>query len=614
MRLVVHKICSANILASPSTDTNAVTSIDSPSSPRQLPLARQTDHSSLITARKYELWYTFGTHPLRFSLDEFHSITGLNCSAFDVEYSDSEDTAGSVMWQKLFDTTVGDITVAKVLDMLCNPFLASWKRLTLALIALVDGVLCCTNKTLKLTPKYVEMLTDVPSFLNYPWGRLSFVYTLSHFLPPPVSKDIPDPLHELRIRLSQQTTVCYGFPLALQLLAFEAVPQLLDRVPDAANTSTFLEDPSACYRTLQPPPGSGAPHVVGRGRRLARKQPENAPLPPEYKFEVVPIIQRNLHPRKPTAVVVEDLTSSEHNEPERDLRAKYPHAYKSGKIAPVSETPPSTAYLDSDPHLPSTRTAADVETLSRDVSATKTQPAAVTEGAARDSMAGGNERSPVEEKENYESFQENISIDTRLQEKHPVAVETLPRSDMDEDDNSVESGGKRLRKKSQKIRGVYTPDARLKGVFMSEKKTEYRPLPKRSRAIFKKFSDILSENLVKQFEIKTSHIVMNSFFVDIATPRKWLSDEYVGYTVYQISEGVRFFSWNRVESIYHNKRGGDCAPCAVKFMEMHLNGDGKEEMSLITCRVVDKIREQYAMDCYEEFVGDYRVANEACMK
>ena len=34
-------------------------------------------------------------------------------------------------------------------------------------------------------------------------------------------------------------------------------------------------------------------------------------------------------------------------------------------------------------------------------------------------------------------------------------------------------------------------------------------------------------------------------------------------------------------------------------------------MSLITDRVVDKIREQYAMDCYEEFVGDYRVANEA---
>ncbi|KAG2292674.1 hypothetical protein Bca4012_006460 [Brassica carinata] len=56
----------------------------------------------LITARKYELWYTFATHPLRFSLDNFHSITGLNCGAFDVEDSDSEEAAGSVMWQKKF--------------------------------------------------------------------------------------------------------------------------------------------------------------------------------------------------------------------------------------------------------------------------------------------------------------------------------------------------------------------------------------------------------------------------------------------------------------------------------------------------------------------------------
>ena len=174
-----------------------------------------------------------------------------------------------------------------------------------------------------------------------------------------------------------------------------------------------------------------------------------------------------------------------------------PHAYTSGKIAPTSETPPSAAYRVSGPHLPSPRTAADVETLSINVSATKTQSAAATEGASRDSVAVGNERSPIEEDENYESCQENISIDTLLQEKHHLAVETLPGPDTDEDDNSVESGGKRVRKKSQKIRGVYTPDARLKGLFMSEKKTECMPLPKTSRAIFKKFSDILSENLVQ---------------------------------------------------------------------------------------------------------------------
>ncbi|KAF3536319.1 hypothetical protein F2Q69_00022556 [Brassica cretica] len=45
-----HKICSAHILASPSTDAKAVSSIDGPSSPRQVPLSRQTDYFSVKRA------------------------------------------------------------------------------------------------------------------------------------------------------------------------------------------------------------------------------------------------------------------------------------------------------------------------------------------------------------------------------------------------------------------------------------------------------------------------------------------------------------------------------------------------------------------------------------
>ncbi|KAF2569532.1 hypothetical protein F2Q68_00024857 [Brassica cretica] len=265
------------------------------------------------------------------------------------------------------------------------------------------------------------------------------------------------------------------------------------------------------------------------------------------------------------------------------------------------------------------------------MSGQKTQ-APVIEGGVPDSMAVQNPTSPVEEDENYESCKGNISFDSQLQGKRPRAVEDMPGSETDEDDNYVESGGKRVPKKSQKIRGVYTPDSRLKRLFMSEKKAEYRPLPKTNCAIFKKFSDILSEN----FAIKTNHIVTNSFFLDIATPGNWLSDEhkhvimqmlwrrrgsvlqknrrYVGFTDYLLKEGERTYAWNRFQGIYHNNRGGDCGPCAAKFMEMHSNGDGKEEMSRITDKVVDKCREQYAMDCYEEFVGDFQVANEAGVK
>ncbi|KAF2576022.1 hypothetical protein F2Q70_00002191 [Brassica cretica] len=44
------EICLAHVLASLSIDGKGAPSIDSPSSPRQLPLARQTDHSSVKRA------------------------------------------------------------------------------------------------------------------------------------------------------------------------------------------------------------------------------------------------------------------------------------------------------------------------------------------------------------------------------------------------------------------------------------------------------------------------------------------------------------------------------------------------------------------------------------
>uniref|UniRef100_A0A0D3CGB4 RNase H type-1 domain-containing protein n=2 Tax=Brassica oleracea TaxID=3712 RepID=A0A0D3CGB4_BRAOL len=105
------------------------------------------------------------------------------------------------------------------------------------------------NKTLKLTPKYVEMLCHVPYFLEYPWGRES-LKTLPLLLPPPVSKKFSDPLESLRDFLTQQTTACYGFPLALQLFAFQTLPQLLEKIPDADSAVNFLDQPSACENTV----------------------------------------------------------------------------------------------------------------------------------------------------------------------------------------------------------------------------------------------------------------------------------------------------------------------------------------------------------------------------
>ncbi|KAL0677813.1 hypothetical protein Bca4012_005794 [Brassica carinata] len=274
----------------------------------------------------------------------------------------SDMVIGSTVWHELFDTAVGDITVSDVLKMLRNPYLVPWKRVHLALIALVDGVICCSNKWLKLTPKYVEMLCNVEYFLDYPWGRESFLKTLPRLLPPYTSED---PLGEMRHHSSQQTTAAYGFPLALQLFAFEAVPLLLAKISNAQSTDNFLVNPPACENTVtilsvndiveveEDPyvslrfslshfnyvfdklfnqrvmhlvdlmlsghrfqksdfPGGDtlfAPVVddkenVGKGvRKVAQRNDQ-------------PVHCHNLHPRKPAAVIIEGISSSEDREPE----------------------------------------------------------------------------------------------------------------------------------------------------------------------------------------------------------------------------------------------------------------------------------------------------------
>ncbi|CAN6801939.1 unnamed protein product [Brassica oleracea] len=70
------------------------------------------------------------------------------------------------------------------------------------------------------------------------------------------------------------------------------------------------------------------------------------------------------------------------------------------------------------------------------------------------------------------------------------------------------------------------------------------------------------------------------------------------------------FSWVRPENIYFNERSGDCGSCAVKFLEMHAARYSYEDMGQIDDKKVDIFRQKYAMDTYEEFIGNAKVQND----
>lgn len=74
----------------------------------------------------------------------------------------------------------------------------------------------------------MEKLED---FLAFPWGRESFLWTISTMKPPPKEmRKCEDPNGVFCKKLRQKTIKMVGFPLALQLFAFRAIPQLLNLV------------------------------------------------------------------------------------------------------------------------------------------------------------------------------------------------------------------------------------------------------------------------------------------------------------------------------------------------------------------------------------------------
>lgn len=196
----------------------------------------------LVTNKKHELWFVYGGFPIRFSIREFHVITGLRCAPFpsELEVESHQDPTFLSVWNRLFGEKK-IVTVSEVVDMLKNDKLAgpskrfsTWKILSLDLIIIVDGVIVCSNKKAgRVSPRFVEMLHDLDFFMDYPWGRESFNETIRRLGP---FTNEPHPFAELKTRLGQHSTCCYGFPLALQL-------QVCRRIKDPADLRNFIQRP-----------------------------------------------------------------------------------------------------------------------------------------------------------------------------------------------------------------------------------------------------------------------------------------------------------------------------------------------------------------------------------
>ncbi|KAJ4894693.1 ULP_PROTEASE domain-containing protein [Raphanus sativus] len=189
----------------------------------------------VVTKKRYELWPVVGGNPLKFSLVEFGRVTGLPCGEFEDGYSvdvvpkaKEDDFA---FWDYLFEGR-RDITIAEVARMIEEDLtIPRSRKFRLCMILIVDGVLLASTSPVCPTLKHVKRLENLSKFLEFPWGRESFYWTISTMIPPRrVLGVCDDPQGDLCASLRQQTKKMSGFPLALQLLVYEAIPLLSARL------------------------------------------------------------------------------------------------------------------------------------------------------------------------------------------------------------------------------------------------------------------------------------------------------------------------------------------------------------------------------------------------
>ncbi|RID62742.1 hypothetical protein BRARA_E01793 [Brassica rapa] len=209
---------------------------------RQCPVSCKLIHPfltrQLVCLPKNTLWSAFGGYPFRYGLEEFGTVTGLPCGSYPERYKPNTGKAivagKDRVWKRLFGKKKV-VTIADLCRMLeTDKDMDGWKKIWIALIIIVDGVLIAHKQEARPTPRYVRMVENLKTE--------SFLKTISCMKPLNfVPKKCEDPVATLVKTLKQRSFRLQGFPLSLQLVAFRAIPQLLDYIPAPLNNLTVMD-------------------------------------------------------------------------------------------------------------------------------------------------------------------------------------------------------------------------------------------------------------------------------------------------------------------------------------------------------------------------------------
>ncbi|XP_010426132.1 PREDICTED: uncharacterized protein LOC104711148 isoform X1 [Camelina sativa] len=177
---------------------------------------------SLKVSKKNEIWMHFGGQPMRFSIREFHMVTGLKCTEWG---GDEDQRQNRYNWANTEDAH----TYKDLLDILqeTDPEEAD-ERFSLAMLILIECIFLQRYKGNRLPAKNLKRAQHLDVLANYPWGKDAY-----NLLIKSVKKNV-----ELNLRKNKY--YIHGYPLALHLWILESVPML----KSAFSTLSVIERPT----------------------------------------------------------------------------------------------------------------------------------------------------------------------------------------------------------------------------------------------------------------------------------------------------------------------------------------------------------------------------------
>ncbi|KAL0716231.1 hypothetical protein Bca4012_065553 [Brassica carinata] len=150
---------------------------------RSLKLSAKIVHAvltkSIKTVKKHEAWFHFCAQPMRFSIREFHMVTGLKCSG------EAKEPRGETERFKCDFLKGRSHTVKDVEKQLRNTRInASDERFCLAMLFLIESILLqksVLDDDTTFTLDYVKIVQDIDVLMTYPWGRIAYELLLKSF-------------------------------------------------------------------------------------------------------------------------------------------------------------------------------------------------------------------------------------------------------------------------------------------------------------------------------------------------------------------------------------------------------------------------------------------------